>query len=69
MRSWTHLTLTIHADATVAAVLAGRAVSCRHHQLPLAVGRGAVEVTGVAGDMNVVIWKQMVDVFLCFINT
>ena len=51
----THLTCTVHTDAAVAAVLAGSAVSCIHHELSLAVCRGAVEVTGVAGDMNVVI--------------
>lgn len=51
----TRLTRPVHAHAAVAAVLAGSAVSRRHHELPLAVGRGAVEVTGVAGDMNIII--------------
>lgn len=56
-RCWTHLTLTIHADAAVTAVFAGSAVSRCHHQLPLAIGGGAVEVAGVTGDVNVVIWR------------
>lgn len=54
-RHGTHLALTVHADAAVAAVLAGGAVSGQHHELPLAVAGGAVQVTGIAGDVNVVI--------------
>lgn len=54
-RHCTHLALTIHTDAAVAAVLAGGAVSRQHHQLPLAIAGGAVQVAGVAGDVNVVI--------------
>lgn len=54
---WTHLTLTVHTHPAVAAVLAGSAVACRHHELPLAVCRGAVQVAGVTGDVHVVVWR------------
>lgn len=51
----TDLTCPVHTDAAVAAVLAGSAISCRHHELPVAVSRGAVKVAGVTGDVNVII--------------
>ena len=53
-----NLTLPIHADAAVAAVLAGGSVACFHHQLPLAVNRGAMQITRVTWDVDIVICRE-----------
>lgn len=53
------LTSAVHTDPSVVAVLAGRSVPSRNHQLSLAVGRGAVQVTWVTGDMDIVICGWM----------
>lgn len=53
------LTSAVHTDPSVVAVLAGRSVPSRNHQLSLAVGCGAVQVTWVTGDMDKVICGWM----------
>lgn len=51
-----NLTFSRHANPSQFGELAGRAVPGGHHELPLAVHSGAVQVTGLAGDVDVVIW-------------
>lgn len=51
-----NLTFSRHADPSQVCELAGRAVAGGDHELPLAVHSGAVQVTGLAGDVDVVVW-------------
>lgn len=54
--TFNNLTFSRHADPAQVGELAGRAVAGGHHELPLAVHGGAVQVAGLAGDVYVVIW-------------
>lgn len=53
-----HLTLAIDADPLVGPVLAGGAILCSGHQLPLSTPGGALEVAGLVGDAGVVICRD-----------
>lgn len=50
-----NLTFSRHADPAQVGELAGRAVAGGHHELPLAIHGGAVQVTWLAGDVHVVV--------------
>lgn len=50
-----NLTFSRHADPSQVGELAGRAVAGGHHELPLAVHGGAVQITRLAGDVHVVV--------------
>lgn len=51
-----NLTFSRHANPSQVGELAGSAISGWHHELPLAVHGGAVQVTRLTGDVHVVIW-------------
>lgn len=53
-----HLTLALDADALVDAVPAVGSVVGRDQQLPLPCGAGALKVTRLVGDTDVVIWDR-----------
>lgn len=53
-----HLTLAIDADPLVGPVLAGGAILCSGHQLPLSTAGGALKVTRFVGDAGVVICRD-----------
>lgn len=53
-----NLTFSRHADPSQVGELAGRAVAGGHHELPLAVHGGAVQVTRLAGDVHVVVCRE-----------
>jgi hypothetical protein len=57
-----NLTFSRHANPTQVCELAGRAIAGGHHELPLAIYGGAMQVTRLAGNVDVVIWgmKQRV---------
>lgn len=50
-----NLTFSRHAHSSERRGFAGGAVPGQDHQLPLPVGGGAVEITGLAGDVDIVI--------------
>lgn len=51
-----NLTFSRHANPSQVSELAGSAISGRHHELPLAIHSGAVQITRLAGDVDIVIW-------------
>jgi len=51
----THLTLSLDANTLVDAVPAEGPVMGRHQQLPFSCGCGALEVTWLIGDVDVII--------------
>lgn len=53
-----NLTFSRHANPSKVGELAGRAIAGGDHELPLAIHRGAVQVTWLAGDVDVVIWGE-----------
>lgn len=53
-----HLTLPIDADPLIGPVLAGGAILCSGHQLPLSTPGGTLEVTRLVGDTGVVICRD-----------
>lgn len=53
-----NLTFSRHADPSQVGELAGCAVAGGHHELPLAVHGGAVQVTRLAGDVHVVVCRE-----------
>ena len=71
-RCLTYLTSSIYTHSPIVAVLARRAVPGWHHKLALAISGCAVEVTGVTGDMHIVVCKMKKSLSFCchlFITT
>lgn len=52
----THLTLALDANTLVDPIPAERPIMGRHQQLPFSCGCGALEVTWLIGDVDVIIW-------------
>lgn len=52
-----NLTFSRHANPSQVGELAGSAVAGGHHELPLAVHSGAVQIAWLTGDVDVVIWE------------
>lgn len=61
---WRYLTGAVDADAVVLGVAAEGAVLSWHEQLPLAADGRALQVTGFAGDADVISCKKQADVSL-----
>lgn len=52
-----NLTFSRHANPSQVSELAGSAIAGGHHELPLAIHSGAVQIAGLTGDVDVVIWR------------